>query len=382
MNSIRTISSQTRAVACLECGKCTAVCPVARRDPAFSPRRLVEEVIQGRPGETLHNPALWECLTCRACHERCPMGVDYISFVRDVRALAREDAVEAPCSHGGLLQTLMRLTAEPARRPNRLGWLDDNLEISEDGETLYFVGCTPFFEVAFADLEVPALETARSVVRLLNAAGERPQVLAEERCCGHDLLWEGDVESFERLAEANQALIRESGVKRIVSACPEGVRTLAVDYPAHGYDLGVEVLHISQWLAEALRQGRLALRPQERRLTYQDPCRLGRHLGEYEAPRTVLGALGDLVEMERSGRLAQCCGTSCWTACGAVNKQLQLDRLRQARATGADLLVTACLKCQIHFLCAMDDPDVEEGERIEVIDLAQLAARGLETVEG
>jgi len=377
MKSLWTIVTQTRATACLECGKCTAVCPVALRNPAFSPRRLVEDVIQGRPAETLQNPALWDCLTCQACHERCPMGVDYIGFVRETRVLAREQAQPGHCSHGGLLQTIMRLTADPARTPARLGWLDDDLETSTDGETLYFVGCAPYFQVAFAELQVPILESARSVVRLLNAAGERPRVLAEERCCGHDLLWEGDVESFGRLAEVNSALIRGSGIKRIVSACPECVRTLAVDYPALGYDLGVEVLHISQWLARAMGEGRLNLARQAQRLTYQDPCRLGRHLGEYEAPRTVLGALGELVEMERSGRLAQCCGTSCWTACGAVNKALQVERLRQAKATGADLLVTACLKCQIHFSCAMDDPDVGEGSRIEMVDLAQLAARAL-----
>jgi Fe-S oxidoreductase len=270
----------------------------------------------------------------------------------------------------------MRLTADPALTPDRLGWLTDDLESSPDGETLYFVGCLPYFEVAFAQLEVPALEIARSVVRLMNAGGERPQVLAEERCCGHDLLWGGDEDSFLRLAELNAEAIRSSGARRVVSACPECVRTLAVDYPAFGLDLGVEVVHISQWLAQALEEGRLALELGEQRLTFQDPCRLGRHMGEYDAPRTVLAALGEVVEMPRSGRLAQCCGTSAWTACGAANKALQGEVLRQARASGADRLVTACVKCQIHFRCTLDDPDVEDG-RIEVVDLAQLAAEGL-----
>lgn len=375
MERLATIIAQTHASACLECGKCTAVCPVARQDDAFSPRRLVEEIIQGRTAETVHSPALWQCLTCRVCHERCPMGVDYITFVRGVRALARAEEEVAPCSHAGLLQTIMRLTADPSLTPDRLGWLSEDLETSADGETLYFVGCLPYFEVAFADLEVPALRIARSVVRLLNAAGERPQVLADERCCGHDLLWGGDEDSFRRLAELNVEAIRHSGARRIVSACPECVRTLALDYPAFGFDLGMEVLHVSQWLALALEQGRLALRSSGQRLTFQDPCRLGRHMGEYDAPRTVLAALGEVVEMPRSGRLAQCCGTSAWTACGAVNKALQAEVLRQARATGADRLVTGCVKCQIHFRCTLDDPDMDEP--IEVVDLAQLAAEGL-----
>ncbi len=377
MNLFREIIAQTHAAACLECGKCTAVCVVARRDPAFSPRRLVEEIIQGQPLEARHNHALWACLTCRACQERCPQGVDYIGFVRGVRAVVRQEGDRAPCSHGGLLQTVMRLMADPQHKPDRLGWITPDLQTSTDGETLYFVGCLPYFEVVFGSQGVPALEIARGVVRLLNAAGERPRVLPDERCCGHDLLWEGDEGAFRRLAEQNRELIRGSGARRIVTACPECARTLALDYPAFGYDLGVEVLHLSQWLAPALAEGRVKLRHEERLLTYQDPCRLGRHLGEYQAPRTVLAALGRLVEMEPSGRLAQCCGTSAWTACGAVNKDMQLERLRQAHATGADLLVTACVKCQIHFRCLLSAAGVEEDARIDMLDLAQLAAQGL-----
>lgn len=377
MNLFREIIAQTHAAACLECGKCTAVCVVARRDPAFSPRRLVEEIIQGQPLEARHNHALWACLTCRACQERCPQGVDYIGFVRGVRAVVRQEGDRAPCSHGGLLQTVMRLMADPQHKPDRLGWITPDLQTSTDGETLYFVGCLPYFEVVFGSQGVPALEIARGVVRLLNAAGERPRVLPDERCCGHDLLWEGDEGAFRRLAEQNRELIRGSGARRIVTACPECARTLALDYPAFGYDLGVEVLHLSQWLAPALAEGRVKLRHEERLLTYQDPCRLGRHLGEYEAPRRVLEALGELVEMDPSGRLAQCCGTSAWTSCGAVNKELQVQRLQQAKATGADLLVTACVKCQIHFRCVLSTANVAEDTCIEVMDLVQLAARGL-----
>jgi heterodisulfide reductase subunit D len=377
MPSFQELIARTHAAACLECGKCTAVCIVARQDPAFSPRRLVEEIIQGQPIEARHNHALWACLTCQACQERCPQGVDYIGFVRGVRALVRQEGDRIPCSHGGLLHTVMRLMADPAHRPDRLGWLTDDLAISPDSETLYFVGCLPYFEVIFGSMGVPALEIARGVVRLLNAAGETPQVLAGERCCGHDLLWEGDVETFRRLAEQNRDMIRTSGAKRIVTACPECARTLKLDYPEFGYDLGVEVLHVSQWLARAMDAGRLSLGSPGWKLTYQDPCRLGRHLGEYEAPRQVLAALGDVVEMDPSGRLAQCCGTSAWTACGAVNKELQVQRLQQAKATGADLLVTACVKCQIHFRCVLSTAGVDEDTRVEVMDLVQLAVKGL-----
>jgi len=97
------------------------------------------------------------------------------------------------------------------------------------------------------------------------------------------------------------------------------------------------------------------------RITYQDPCRLGRHLGIYDAPRSALAGLGfDLVEMERTRHASLCCGTSCWTSCGQVSKNIQVERLKEARATGAQMLVTACVKCQIHFRCAQDDPALRQ----------------------
>jgi Fe-S oxidoreductase len=112
--------------------------------------------------------------------------------------------------------------------------------------------------------------------------------------------------------------------------------------------------------------------------TYQDPCRLGRHLGEYEAPRRAISQLGyELVEMDRHGRTALCCGTSCWTACGQVSKNIQVERLREARQTGAELLITACVKCQIHFKCAQDDPLLAGDLGIEIRDLTTLLAETL-----
>jgi Fe-S oxidoreductase len=127
---------------------------------------------------------------------------------------------------------------------------------------------------------------------------------------------------------------------------------------------------------------------EQRRVTYQDPCRLGRYLGVYDAPRAVIDALGlELAEMAHNRHSALCCGTSCWTACGATNKALQENRLREARATGADLLVTSCAKCQIHFRCAMADGSSADGSsgdgssadeaQIEIKDLVTLVAEAL-----
>jgi Fe-S oxidoreductase len=355
VEAIQQIIKDTKAYYCLECGKCTSVCPISRREPAYSPRRTVERAIWGEGEELLSDALLWSCLTCQQCAERCPSGVHYVEFIRDLRALARGEGEEGLCTHGEAIQTWMRMMTSPELKQNRLEWLDEGLTTSTDSDTVYFVGCLPYYDVLFKKIGAQGVEIARSAVRVLNRLGIEPIILEDERCCGHDLLWEGDVTNFRKLAELNIAMLRATGAERIVTTCPECARTLKIDYPAYMGDLGMEVVHIAELVAQELAEDKARITHHASRITYHasrityhDPCRLGRHLGIYDAPRQVIEALGlELVEMEHHGKNALCCGTSCWTNCGAVNKQIQVDRLREAKATGAGLLVTACAKCQI-----------------------------------
>jgi len=377
--SIKDVIRETRSYYCLECGKCTAVCPISRREAGYSPRSMVEAAITDRGGELLHDGRLWSCLTCRRCSQICPSDVRFSEFTRDLRAVARGVEQEGRCSHGESIQTWMRLMASPELKQNRLEWLDGELRTSTDSDTIYFVGCLPHYDVLFNRIGAQCLEIARSAVKVLNHLGIEPIVLADERCCGHDLLWEGDIENFRRLAELNVTLLRETGAQRVVTTCPECAHTLKVDYRTFGGGLGMEVLHFSQFLAQQLEAGELELGELGGRVTYQDPCRLGRYLGVYDEPRQVMSALGlELAEMEDHRGRALCCGTSAWTHCGATAKSIQVDRLRQARATGAETLVTACAKCQIHFRCAMDDTRLGDEIRIEVKDLTTLVAEALD----
>jgi Fe-S oxidoreductase len=138
------------------------------------------------------------------------------------------------------------------------------------------------------------------------------------------------------------------------------------------------MLHVSEYLAEHL--GELPLRGDgARRVTYQDPCRLGRQLGVYDAPRRVLGAVPgvELAEMRRSGPAAICCAGGTWTHCSRYAKQIQVERLREARATGTEVLLTACPKCRIHLRCAMQDPRLQGEIEIEMRDVAELVADAL-----
>ncbi len=391
MEAIKHIINNTKAYYCLECGKCTAICPISRREATYSPRLTVERALWGEGEELLTDALLWSCLTCQQCSTRCPSAVHYVEFIRDMRALARGEGEEGLCSHGEAIQTWMRMMASPELKQNRLEWLDEDLKVSADSDTVYFVGCLPYYDVLFNKIGAQGVEIAQSAVRVLNRLGIKPIILENERCCGHDLLWEGDVANFRNLAEPNIAMLQATGAKRIVTTCPECARTLKVDYPAHVGDLGMEVVHISQLLADwkfevGTSPPKPALSKVEGlggiegglKVTYHDPCRLGRHLGVYEEPRQVMSVLGlELVEMEHSGKNALCCGTSCWTNCGAVNKQIQVDRLREAQATGAELLVTACAKCQIHFKCALDDARVSNEIGIEIRDLVTLVDEAL-----
>ncbi len=372
---IKQAIQRNRAFLCLDCGKCTSVCPISWREPDFSPRALVEAIRLDGSSRILHDDRLWECLTCGRCTQICPSDVHFLTFVRDVRALARDQCLQGHCSHGSTIQTWMRMMADPALKQNRLEWLDDKLRTSESSDTVYFVGCLPYYDTLFGKIGVQCVDIARSAVKVLNYLGVEPIVLADERCCGHDLLWEGEVDTFRRLAELNVARLQATGASRIVTACAECARTLRVDYPRTLGRLGMEVLHISELLAQ--EASRLPRRSPVR-VTYQDPCRLGRHLNVYQEPRQVIEALGlELDEMAHNQSRAICCGTSAWTHCGATAKRIQLDRLQEASDTGAATLITTCAKCQIHFRCAQDDPRLDEGLRIDIQDLTTVVANAL-----
>ena len=338
--------------------------------------------------ELIHDRELFSCLTCYACSHLCPSEVDYPVFTQKIRNLASSQGEHGDCAHSGTLVSLMRLMSRPNIRQRRLDWLD-GCRTSEKSEILYFVGCAPYFEPIFEDIEASPVNVARNSVRILNALGIEPMLLPNERCCGHDLLWTGDVETFKKLAHLNAEMIKESGAKKIVFSCPEGYRTFKIDYPQY-VKLDCEPVHITELLTQNL--SKLSLRPRVKRrgsnpeakkVTYQDPCRLGRHLAIYEPPRELIKAIPGikLVEMEHCADQSICCGTSVWTNCGSYSKEIRVERLSEAKATGAELMITACPKCQIHFKCAMVDKGAEKGSdiKIEVMDLVNLVANAMET---
>jgi Fe-S oxidoreductase len=363
---------------CVECGKCTGICPVSR-GLDYSPRRIVKRSLEEPDDVMVHDRQIWDCLTCKLCSSVCPSSVDYIEFIKTVRSRAFRAGLSGMCSQGGQLNTLARMMSKGGPAQNRTFWTE-GLEVADQGEVMYFAGCLPYFDTVFEELAPGTIDIAKSAVRLLNAAGVRPVVSGSERCCGHDLLWGGDIESFSRLAALNIQDIRRRGVSKVVVSCAECYRTLSLDYRKLGADF--QVVHISQYVAELLEQGKLRPGAAGKKVTLHDSCRLGRHMGVYDPPREVLRKCGELAEMPRNRAGASCCGVGAFLTCGAHSKRIQMERLAEARST-AGTLVTLCPKCLIHFKCAQRDKTLPGTlpVDVELVDFTSLVAGALEATK-
>jgi heterodisulfide reductase subunit D len=369
------IVDHTRAYYCLDCGICTGSCPVSRVTPDFSPRLMVEKALLDEESNPLEDVNIWSCLSCGQCSVRCPSKIDYPEFVRMVRAEAVAQGKGGVPAHRGLFQTIMRMQTLDVKQ-SKTDWAREAGRISESGDTYFFVGCSPFFDVEFHDdWGVDALEGPRGVLKLLNAIGIEPVIHDDERCCGHDLLWNGDRENFARLARRNVDLIKSLGCKRVVFHCPEGYMTFKKYYPEVVPDIDVEIVHFYELLAQESSAGAFNFSPLEGVFTYHDPCRLGRQAGIMDQPRALIQSIPGITlrEMEHNRENGLCCGTSAWMGCSSCSKAIQKNRLNEALAAGAETLITACPKCRLHLSCALKDTELE----IKIRDINELLAQSL-----
>lgn len=372
MNPLQQLIEEFQVFHCVECGKCTGACPLAQVDQAFSPRLVAKHAIEEGIRSSYVREKVWVCLTCGLCHERCPMGIPFAHFVRAIRPFYVREGVRGHLSHAGGLHSLMRMQAAPHLKQNRLDWMSSELRASSHGDVLYFVGCLLYFDAFFSDLNLKKI--ALDTVRILNAVGIEPVVLSDERCCGHDLIWTGDEKAFNGLRRHNVELFHKAGVKTIITACGECSYVLKFLYPDAATPFPFEVMHLSQFLQGTdfgigKNLNRVA--------TYQDPCRLGRFQGVYNAPRELLRPILELREMRHFGAGAWCCGNSAWLGCDRYSKQMQVERLIEVRDTRTDLLITACPKCQIHLNCAMRDVNLRQDLHMEIQDLSSVMAEAM-----
>lgn len=362
-----------RVLTCLECGKCTAICPAYRAHPGFSPRDMVKEGILAHKDGLALDSSIWHCLTCRLCKEVCYTNVDIPEFVRELRTAALASDNRPQETHDGIVQAMSGLLEEAALKQDRLWWLEDDMKVHVDGkgEVLLFTGCSPHYDIIFKEFDRTA-DIPKAAVRVLNAIGVIPVVLSNERCCGHDEHWTGKDGSFERLRDLNTRAIKETGANVIVTPCPECAYALR-----ELYDLEIDVMHLTQLLYDRLSEHL----PEELEIgswAFHDPCRLGRYLGEYEAPRYVMGLIAgpETKELPFEKEVSHCCGVSAWISCTDGNRRLRRDRLKQAEEAGAEMLVTACPKCRIHFNCYLSNDKVDPVT-VKVQDLTVLVAKAM-----
>jgi Fe-S oxidoreductase/coenzyme F420-reducing hydrogenase delta subunit len=370
--AVKGIIEDTGAFDCVECGKCTTVCPVAKLDTNFAPRTIVLRAMEGIVDNIAKDRDIWTCITCEQCNAMCPYKVDYSGFIRGMREEAAEFGAAPLCSQGGLIHSAQRMMARGDLKQNRLGWVQKDMKVADKGDVFYFVGCLPHYDAIFYDRQDLKLQgICQSAVRIMNRAGVVPVVSNDEVCCGHDLNWTGNEEDFEKLMEHNLEVIKKSGAKKVVFTCPECYRTFKMDYQDLAGDLAFELVHISDYVKQLADSGALKLDVVNKpsfTFSYHDSCRLGRHSGIYDSPRELAKAFSGakFVEMDNTRDKAVCCAVSAWSNCNANAKRIQVERVAEAKKAGADRMLMFCPKCQIHLKCAVQDKVPVDAALVDV----------------
>ena len=385
--------------ACVQCGKCEAMCPAFAAGQPLNPKKLIQDMVIGLAGGTdaqfagspypgkpigehggnLHQPivnglvdaeTLWSCTTCRACVEECPMMIEHVDAIVDMRRHLTLEKGATPNKGAEVLDNLIATDNPGGFNPGgRMNWAADlNLKVLSEvkaTEVLFWVGDGAF--------DMRNQRTLRAFVKVLKASGVDFAVLGlEERDSGDVARRLGDEATFQTLARRNIQTLAKYRFQRIVTCDPHSFHVLKNEYGAFGGDYLVQ--HHSTYIAELLEAGKLDLDAHKGgSVTYHDPCYLGRYNGEYEAPRQVLRALGiEVKEMERSGFRSRCCGGGGGAPITDIpGKQRIPDmRMEDIRQTGAEVVAVGCPQCT-----AMLEGVVEPRPLIK--DLAELVADAL-----
>lgn len=355
---------------CYQCGLCDTVCPW-NRVRSFSMRKIIREATWGLTD--IESEEMWRCTTCGNCPRQCPRGVEIIEAGVALRRISTEYGVfPTPVSpiRGIGASLLGKGNPLGEDRDKRAAWAE-GLSVkpfSEDMEILYFPGCYLCYD--------PRLKkVAGATAKILNQAGVDFGILgAEENCCGESIRKTGDEELYKRLARENIKNFVANGVKKILVSSPHCYHTFKNEYPE--FMVNFEVVHVTQYLFQLVDEGRLELTGEYgKKLTYHDPCYLGRHNGVYEEPRSALDKIPgvQLLEMEDARDESLCCGGGggrIWMETVKGERFSDL-RLEQAVDVGAEVLVTSCPYCITHFeesrLALGDDEGPEIKDITEVI---------------
>lgn len=380
---------------CVRCGKCQDACPATRSGKELNPKNVIQDLKKhfldvapglirgngdGTPalaGGVISLDAVWACTTCRACDDICPVYVEHIDKIIDLRRnLVMEQG--QPTETAGAALAGIEERGHPWRgaTASRTDWAQGlnikTLAEDNDIDILLWVGCT-------GALDERSIQTTRALAGLLRLAGVKFGILGgEEGCCGEPARRLGNEYLFQTQAQKNIEVLNRYGIKRIVTACPHGFHTLKNEYPRFGGRF--EVIHHTELIASLIKEGRL--KPGKAiggTATYHDPCYLGRYNDVYKQPRQVIGSLPGLrlVEMAEKGSKSFCCGGGggrMWQE-ESTGRRISGIRLEQGLETGADIIVTACPFCRLMLDDAARAGNVQE--KVKVVDIAELVSMGI-----
>lgn len=353
---------------CYQCGVCSATCPwnLVR---SFIVRRVMHQAQLGLVD--FEAEEMWLCVTCGACVQRCPRGVEIIDIMRALRRVISEVGIaKVPDSLRIAIKNISGV-GNPLGEPpeTRADWAK-GLGVktyTEGTELLYFPCCIPAYD--------PRLQrVAQATVNILKKADVDFGILGtKESCCGESVRKAGQENLFQSLTQSNISAFAEAGVSKIVVTSPHCYNTFKTEYPQFGGDF--EVIHFSQYLAQLIKEGRLKFTKElKRKVTYHDPCYLGRHNGIYDEPREVLESIPgvQLVEMLDSGENSLCCGGGGGRIWMETKKGERFSDLRieQALEVGASILAVSCPYCLLNFEDSVLTGD--KGDIIEIKDIAEL----------
>jgi Fe-S oxidoreductase len=382
---------------CTECGRCQDVCPAWNTGKPLSPKLLImnlrdhvfdhgREILDAKATgqeyekvplnpEVVEDEVVWDCTTCGACMQECPVNIEHVDHIVDMRRNLVMGEARFPQEAGALLRN-MESTQNPWGMPQstRADWAKGlGVRVLEDGqapEYLYWVGCAASFDDR-------AKAIARSMARVLQKAGVPFAILGpRESCNGDPARRMGHEYMFQQLAGENVNMLNAVRTRKIVTHCPHCFNTLRNEYPDFGGNY--EVIHHTQLLARLMSEGRLKPSQDVKALvTYHDPCYLGRHNGVYKEPRSVLDRIPGLrqVEMPRHAERGFCCGAGgarMWME-EPLGKRVNMERTDEAAATGADVLGVACPFCMV----MLDDGVKAKKADMEVLDVAQVVSRAV-----
>ncbi len=358
---------QLELLGCIQCGKCTGGCPLARKT-TLNMRSLIYHMLVESELDINAHPEVWDCTTCFTCVERCPKDVRPAELIIGLRGQLVESG-RVPETIGDALMGVFR-QGNPGgiAREDRAAWAAGlEIKAAQEGcETLYFVCCT-------ASYDPRAQVIPRALVRAFAAAGLDFGTLGtQESCCGNEVRRMGEMGLFEMLVEENGEVIRSTGAGQLVTTSPHCFNALKNEYHLDG----IEVLHYTQLIARLIEAERLYLTNEvNKKVTYHDPCFLGKQNHVFDEPRAILKAIPgvELIEMDRNRERSLCCeggGGRMWAEGTNKEERLAFQRVHEAAATGAEILAVACPFC----LLTLEDAVKVQGleERLKVMDIMEL----------